>query len=481
MVAIEQLTYLIFIRRLDQAQERKERYARRFGKPVLDPIYRPDQEHLRWSNLRNLGAGLLFEVMRDEVFPFLRRVGGDETTYAQHMAGARLEISPALLARIVDSVSDLPLDNVDLSGDLYEYMLSKLSSSGQNGQFRTPRQIIDLMVAITDPKPGDKIIDPACGTAGFLVSAAEYVKQKYPSVLTDATDRRHFHHGMFAGYDFDSTMLRIGSMNMLMHGVESPDISYRDSLSEAGDADDNGFSLVLANPPFAGSLDYESTSAALQRMVRTKKTELLFLARFLKLLRPGGRAAVIVPEGVLFGSSKAHRAIREELVDRQKLDAVIKLPSGVFRPYAGVSTAILLFTKTDTAGDTDRVWFYEVTADGWSLDDKRSALLPDEKLGVTPAVALDAGEHERNNLPDLLSRWQSRTSADEQNRERTEQSFFVGRDEIVEQGYDLSMNRYKEIVVDTTEHRAPAEIIAELEQLEVEIAAGLGRLKEMLT
>ena len=278
---------------------------------------------------------------------------------------------PQLLSRVVDLIDDIPMDDRDANGDLYEYMLSKIATAGQNGQFRTPRHIIKLMVALTAPKPRDEICDPACGTAGFLVAAAEYVREHEPTVMTDAEQRRHFHQSMFHGYDFDSTMLRIGSMNMLLHGVEGPDIRYRDSLSEAGDTDAGKYTLVLANPPFAGSLTTSRTSKDLLRVVKTKKTELLFLAQFVRMLKAGGRAAVIVPDGVLFGSSKAHQDLRRMLVEEQKLDAVVKLPSGVFRPYAGVSTAILVFTKTNSGG-TDQVWFYDVRADGFSLDDKRN-------------------------------------------------------------------------------------------------------------
>src|SRR5918997_1959575 len=327
----------------------------------------------------------MFKIVGTEVFPFLRQygdqVGGDDSTYSDHMSDARFTIpSPALLSKVVDMLDDIPMHDRDTNGDLYEYMLSKIASAGQNGQFRTPRHIIQLMVAMTAPQPSDEICDPACGTAGFLVAASEYVRREHPTVMTDEQQRQHYHRSMFHGYDFDSTMLRIGSMNMLLHGVEQPDIRYRDSLSEGAAGEEGLYSLILANPPFAGSLDYESTSKDLQRVVKTKKTELLFLALFLRLLKPGGRAAVIVPDGVLFGSSKAHKDLRRTLVEDQKLDAVVSLPGGVFRPYAGVSTAILLFTKTNSGG-TDQVWFYDMTADGYSLDDKRNTIaandLPD--------------------------------------------------------------------------------------------------------
>ncbi len=457
---IEQITYLLFIRRLDDLETLAERKARRLGEEVENPMFKPGEQDLRWSKFKQLDADLMFQLVSDAVFPFLRSLGGDGTTYSQHMRDARFTVpNPGLLARVVDLLDKLPMDNRDTTGDLYEYLLSKIASAGVNGQFRTPRHIIQAMVAMTDPKPGDEICDPACGTAGFLVAASEHVRDQHPSALTDARQRHHFHNSMFHGYDFDSTMLRIGSMNMLLHGVEAPDIRYRDSLSEGASGETETYSLILANPPFAGSLDYEATSKDLQRVVKTKKTELLFLALFLKLLKPGGRAAVIVPDGVLFGSSKAHKDMRRMLVEDQKLDAIVKLPSGVFRPYAGVSTAIVFFTKTDSGG-TDEVWFYDVRADGFSLDDKRNPV-------------------EANDLPDLVARWGKR-DADERERARTDQSFFVPKDEIVQQRYDLSINRYKEIEYEEVEHRPPLEIIADIEQLELEIAQGLDELKAML-
>jgi len=458
---IEQITYLLFIRRLDDIHTREVNKARRSGQPAEIEIFKPGQEEHRWSRFKNQDPDVMFKVVGEVVFPFLRALGGDGSTYSEHMKDARFTIpTPQLLSRVVDMLDDIPMADRDTNGDLYEYLLSKIASAGVNGQFRTPRHIIKLMVELTSPKPPDEICDPAAGTAGFLVAAAEHVRREHPSVMTDTAQRAHFHASMFHGYDFDSTMLRIGSMNMLLHGVESPDIRYRDSLSEGASEDAEKYTLILANPPFAGSLDYESTSKDLQRVVKTKKTELLFLALFLKLLKPGGRAAVIVPDGVLFGSSKAHKDLRKILVEDQKLDAVVKLPSGVFRPYAGVSTAILFFSKTNSGG-TDDVWFYDVRADGYSLDDKRSPV-------------------EANDLPDVLARWGSRTTT-ERDRDRTEQSFTVPKGDIVAQGYDLSLNRYKEIVHDEVEHRPPLEIIADIEALEDEIAKGLVDLKAMLS
>ncbi|MBW0114103.1 SAM-dependent DNA methyltransferase [Pseudonocardia sp. KRD-169] len=457
---IEQITYLLFIRRLDDLQTLKEKKARVTG-VIEDPIFESNQNRLRWSRFKNDDADVMHELVTDEVFPLLRKLGGDGSTYSDHMRDARFTIpTPALLSRVVDMLDGIPMEHRDTNGDLYEYLLSKIASAGVNGQFRTPRHIINLMVAMTAPRPDDEICDPACGTAGFLVSASEYVRDTHPGALTNDTQRKHFHRSMFHGYDFDSTMLRIGSMNMLLHGIESPDIRYRDSLSEGASEDTARYTLVLANPPFAGSLDAESTAKDLQRVVKTKKTELLFLALFLKLLKPGGRAAVIVPDGVLFGSSKAHKDLRKDLVEKQKLDAIVKLPSGVFRPYAGVSTAILFFTKTDSGG-TDDVWFYDVYADGFSLDDRRNPIDDDD-------------------LPDVLTRWAARTTT-ERDRDRTDQSFCVPKADIAAQDYDLSLNRYKKIIHDDIELRPPLEIIADIEVLSEELAKGLAELKAMLS
>lgn len=476
---IEQMTYLLFIRRLDDLQTLAENRARRLGQPVVNPTFLPGHETLRWSKFKNLDPAIMHKVVGEKVFPFLRELGGDGSTYSEHMKDARFTIpTPQLLSRVVDMLDKVPMQDRDTNGDLYEYMLSKIASAGQNGQFRTPRHIIQLMVAMTDPKPTDEICDPACGTAGFLVAASEFLRDQHPSIMTDAAQWQHFNHSMFHGYDFDSTMLRIGSMNMLMHGVESPDIRHRDSLSEGASTDSDTYSLILANPPFAGSLDYESAAKDLLQTVKTKKTELLFLALFLRLLKPGGRAAVIVPDGVLFGSSTAHKTLRKMLVEEQKLDAVVKLPAGAFKPYAGVSTAILFFTKTNSGG-TDDVWFYDIQADGWSLDDKRAPLLPEDKLGSMPLSSLSDEDRLHNNLPDVLRRWRNRNA--EKARERTDQSFLIPKADIVAQGYDLSLNRYKEVVHEEVEHRPPLEIIADLERIEVEIQGGLADLKAMLT
>ena len=435
-------------------------------------MFAAGQDHLRWSRFKETAPETMFATVRDEVFPFIKGLGRngngnggdgdpDDSTYTRHMKDALFMIpAPRVLANVVDQLDTIDMADTDTKGDLYEYMLGKIASAGQNGQFRTPRHIIKLMVEMTAPTPRDVICDPACGTAGFLIAASEYlVRHHSEAIYRDEAARRRYNEGTFHGYDFDSTMLRIGSMNMLLHGVENPDIRYRDSLAQADDDEAEKYSLILANPPFAGSLDYESTARDLQQIVKTKKTELLFMALFLRLLQTGGRAAVIVPDGVLFGSSKAHKALRRMLVEEQKLDAIISMPSGVFKPYAGVSTAIVLFTRTNSGG-TDHVWFYDMRADGFSLDDKRSP------------------QPETSDLPDILARWQNRAAETE--RQRTDQSFLVPGAEIVGNDYDLSINRYKEVEYEAVEHDSPRVILARLARLEEEIAAGRKELEGLL-
>ena len=478
---IEQITYLLFIKRLDELQQTAEAAARRFGKPIENPIFNSDQKELRWTEFKGEAAPAMFKVVSEKVFPFIKELKNEreDSTYQHHMKDARFTIpNPGLLAKVVDMIDKIPMEDRDTKGDLYEYMLSKIATAGQNGQFRTPRHIIRLMVEMVAPQPRDIVCDPASGTSGYLVATGEYLREHHPEIFTNDELRHHFHERLFNGFDFDPTMLRIGSMNMLLHGVENPNIRYKDSLSEEHAGEEERYTLVLANPPFAGSLDYENTAKDLQRIVKTKKTELLFLALFLRLLKPGGRAAVIVPDGVLFGSSNAHKTLRKILVEDQKLDAVISLPGGVFKPYAGVSTAILLFTKTNSGG-TDYVWFYDVKADGQSLDDKRTKLLPDEKLGPVPRTPLSWEEHAKNNLPDVLARWTKR-AASELERPRTAQSFCVPKSDIAAQGYDLSLNRYKEAVPEEVEHRMPREILKNLSELEVEIQHCMTELQGML-
>ena len=465
---IEQLTYLLFIKRLDELHTLREHKAARTGIPIEDSVFSAEQDHLRWSRFKEAAPEQMFETVRDGVFPFIKTMGDNGqsdgeggSTYTHHMKDALFMMPTArVLANVVDQLDGIDMTNSDTKGDLYEYMLGKIATAGQNGQFRTPRHIIKLMVDMTAPAPKDVICDPACGTAGFLIAASEYLVEHHSdTIYMDAATRRRFNDHTFHGYDFDSTMLRIGSMNMLLHGVENPDIRYRDSLAEADDDEAEKYSLILANPPFAGSLDYESTAKDLQQIVKTRKTELLFLALFLRLLQTGGRAAVIVPDGMLSGSSNAHKALRKILVEDQKLDAIVSMPSGVFKPYAGVSTAILLFTKTNSGG-TDNVWFYDMQADGYSLDDKR-----------TP-------QPEKSDLADILSRWQKRDAEGE--RARTDQSFLVPKAEIADNDYDLSINRYKEVEYEAVEHDPPKMILERLEELEKEITNGRKELEGLL-
>ena len=465
LTVIEQLTYLLFIKRLDELHTLKERKVARTGGAIEDPIFSKRQDHLRWSRFKESAPEQMFATVKDEVFPFIKSLGatgdGEGTTYSRHMKDALFIIpTPRVLASVVDKLDGIAMADRDTKGDLYEYMLGKIASAGQNGQFRTPRHIIRMMVEMMAPTPKDIICDPAGGTAGFLIASSEYLIEHHgDTIYKDAKSRKKFNEGTFHGYDFDSTMLRIGSMNMLLHGVENPDIRYRDSLAESDEDDAGKYSLVLANPPFAGSLDYESTAKDLQQIVKTKKTELLFVALFLRLLQTGGRAAVIVPDGVLFGSSNAHKALRKTLVEDQKLDAIISLPSGVFKPYAGVSTAILIFTKTNSGG-TDHVWFYDMKADGYSLDDKR-----------TP-------QPDKTDIPDILKRWGKLKA--EKARPRTAQSFMVPKAEIAANDYDLSLNRYKEVEHEATEHESPKVILERLAALEAEIAKGRAELEGML-
>tara|TARA_R110001599_G_scaffold64023_4_gene179605 strand:- start:295028 stop:296437 length:1410 start_codon:yes stop_codon:yes gene_type:complete len=468
MEVIEQMTYLLFIKRLDELQTVKEKKAARTKQPIEDPIFNSKQQKLRWSVFKELGdPASLYELVADKVFPFIKTLGGEyaESTYAVHMKDARFTIpSPALLAKVVDMLDAIPMEDRDTKGDLYEYMLGKIASAGQNGQFRTPRHIIKLMVDMMAPRPSDTICDPACGTAGFLVAASEYLNTHHrDEIYADKKSTKRFNHDTFHGFDFDSTMLRVGSMNMLLHGVENPAIENRDSLSEGHAGVEGQFSLILANPPFAGSLDFEACAKDLQQIVKTKKTELLFLALFLRLLKPGGRAAVIVPDGVLFGSSKAHKELRRMLVEDHKLDGIVSMPSGVFRPYASVSTAILMFTKTNSGG-TDNVWFYDMQADGFSLDDKRNPL--------------DIGKHEFNNLPDILARWKKRDGKTSYGC--TEQSFLISKAEIAGNDYDLSINRYKKTVYEQVQYESPKKILIELKVLEEEIMQGMEELEGML-
>ena len=493
ITVIEQMTYLLFIKGLDESQAQMEKKAKVLGRPIEAPIFPEGDfrnpvtkesipfEELRWSRLKNLEPRAMHERVMSDVFPFIKSLGAEDSAFAIHMRDAIFMIPPekaGLLAKVVDLLDEIPMEGRDTKGDLYEYMLGKLSQAGDNGQFRTPRHIIQMMVELIEPKPNDIVCDPACGTAGFLVGVAEFFnRDENLHLFNDESFREHFHQGMFHGFDFDSTMLRIGSMNMMLHGVQNPGIENRDALSGTSSDKEEEFSVILANPPFAGSLDYEDCSKDLLQVVKTKKTELLFLALMLRLLKPGGRAAVIVPDGVLFGSSRAHKGLREKLVEEHQLEAVIKLPSGVFRPYAGVATAILVFRKTNTGG-TDQVWFYDIQAEGISLDDKRTPLLPEEKLGPLPQEALSEEEHAKNNLPDVLARWKNREA--EVDRQRTAQSFFVPKEEIAENDYDLSLSRYKETVYEEVDYDPPKDILNRIAELDEAISEGRKKLEGMV-
>lgn len=456
---IEQFTYLMFIKQLDEVEIKNEADAELFGMDY-EGLFPKDKPYLRWHNFKNIGsADEMYEIMSTELFPFIKGLKGEgESSYARFMKDAIFKIpSGNLLQKIVTGIDGLNTGEADVKGDLYEYLLNKLATSGTNGQFRTPRHIIKMMVNLIKPVPTDTICDPAMGTAGFLIGAEEYLRETYPDLFLDADLKNHFNNKMFNGFDMDSTMLRIGAMNLISHYVDNPQIEYRDSLSQ-NNYDENKYSLILANPPFKGSLDYDVVSESLLSVCKTKKTELLFIALFLRSLKIGGRCACIVPDGVLFGSSKAHKSIRKELIENNQLHAVISMPSGVFKPYAGVSTAILVFTKTTTGG-TDKVWFYDMKADGYSLDDKRS-------------------EVEENDIPDIIYRYEHLDK--EVDRKRTEQSFFVPKEEIVENDYDLSINKYKEIVYEKIEYRPTQEILSDIEKLNKEIDESIKELQSLL-
>ncbi len=454
---IEQFTYLLFIKNLDEIETRKESEALLLGFPYIG-MFPANRQALRWSRFKNEEATQMYQTVAPEVFPFIKSLhANQDSAYTKYMGDAIFKIpTPQMLTKLVDMIDVLPL-TPDTKGDLYEYLLSKVATAGTNGQFRTPRHIIDMMVKLMKPTPSDVIVDPAAGSAGFLVSAQQYLRDNHADLFHNQGLKEHFNNDMFYGFDMDRTMLRIGAMNMMLHGVDNPNIEYKDSLSEQN-KDEDKYTLILANPPFKGSLDYEAVSADLLKVTKTKKTELLFLSLFLRILKTGGRCASIVLDGVLFGSSKAHKDIRKEIVENHKLEAVISLPSGVFKPYAGVSTAILILTKT-TVGGTDHVWFYDMKADGYSLDDKRQPI-------------------SENDIPDIIERFNNLES--EKTRQKTDQSFFVSVDEIRETGYDLSINKYKEIEYEEVEYEAPSIILKKIQTLEKEIQQGLKELEKMI-
>lgn len=470
---IEQITYLMFIHDLDESDNKKSKECAMLGLPFTsvfnDDVVIGDRTidgmQLKWSVFHDMPADKMYSIIQEWVFPFIKTLHADKNSaYSKYMDDAIFKVpTPLLLTKVVDSLDEIydlmsQEKDIDIRGDVYEYLLSKIATAGRNGQFRTPRHIIRMIVELMKPQPNEIICDPACGTSGFLVTASEYLRENFKEeIYFDRQKKDHYMNHMFYGYDMDRTMLRIGAMNMMTHGVESPYIEYRDSLSDQN-PDRDKYSLILANPPFKGSLDADSVSADLLKVCKTKKTELLFLALFLKMLKVGGRCACIVPDGVLFGSSKAHKAIRKELIENNKLEAVISMPSGVFKPYAGVSTGILIFTKTNHGG-TDNVWFYNMTADGYSLDDKRTKVT-------------------ENDIPDIIQRFNALDN--EKERKRTDKSFFVTKKEIVENDYDLSINKYKEIEYEKIEYPPTKDIMKEILEINNEIAKELKELSDLL-
>lgn len=469
---MEQITYLMFIKLLDDNQTKKEASASAMGltaSSIKGRVFGDGEcvidkdlnlkiayKDLRWQNFKNEEPSKMFVRMRDYIFPFMKNLsGGKDTAFARYMKDSIFMIpTPRILAKVIDGLDGLDMTDKDSMGDVYEYLLNKIASSGENGQFRTPRHIIDMMVKLMKPTLADTICDPAMGSAGFIASSANYVAENQKDDLLKKENIEKFQNKMFSGFDTDPTMLRIGAMNMMLNGVENPHIEYRDSLSDENE-DRNKYTLILANPPFTGSLDYEAVNKDLLAMAKTKKTELLFLILFTKMLEVGGRCASIVPDGVLFGSSNAHKSIRKEIIENQCLTAVISMPSGVFKPYAGVSTAILIFTKTN-AGGTNKVWFYDMRADGFSLDDKRSLI-------------------KENDIPDIIERFNNLEA--EPNRKRTDKSFMVDKSEIVANGYDLSINKYKKTEYIPEVFDTPKNILAEIKKLHAEIAEELERLE----
>ena len=466
---LEQMTYLFFMKMLDDAQRTKEANANAFGVSVKDPTFKEGMWHnpetdkdvpyknLRWSTFKNMEAEAMYKLISKDVFIFIKNLNdGKDSAYSKFMQNATFLIqSPRSLVKIIEGIDSLDMNNRDTMGDVYEYVLGKMAASGNNGQFRTPRHIIRMMVELMQPTLKDTICDAAMGSAGFIVESAKYIQENYKTELLKKENSEHYKNGMLHGFDTDATMLRIGAMNLMLHGVDNPDIAYRDSLS-TDNTDENKYSLCLANPPFTGSLDYEAVSKSLLAITKTKKTELLFLALFVRMLQIGGRCASIVPDGVLFGNSTGHKSIRKEIIDNQRLQAVISMPSGVFKPYSGVSTAILIFTKTN-AGGTDKVWFYDMKADGFSLDDKRAVVA-------------------ENDIPDIVARFHNLDA--EKSRTRKEQSFLVPVEVIRANDYDLSINKYKEVEKVKVEYEEPSVVLGRIESLQSEITAAIAEFRE---
>ena len=472
ITVLEQITYLMFMKLLDDNQLRAEANASILGVPLKNKVFQDgvcvisenphvetEYRNLRWSVFHNFEPSEMLTNIQNYVFPFIKTIGeGKDTAFSRYMKDTVFLIPTAkVLAKVVDGIDSMDMNNKDIMGDIYEYLLGKIASAGENGQFRTPRHIINMMVELMQPTLHDRVLDPAMGSAGFLLSSAAYVSGHQKNELMKTDNMKYYKSGMFSGFDTDQSMLRIGAMNMMLHGVEDPNIRYQDSLS-GENTERDAYSLIMANPPFTGSVFREEISKDLLALCKTRKTELLFMALFVKMLKVGGRCASIVPDGVLFGSSSAHKALRKELVENQQLKAVISMPSGVFKPYAGVSTAILVFTKTN-AGGTDKVWFYDMKADGFSLDDKRTPI-------------------DQSDIPDIIARF--RHPEGEENRERTDQSFFVSKDEIVSNNYDLSINKYKKIEYVAVEYPPTKDILAEIEVINKQVEAETAELRKQL-
>ena len=469
ITAVEQITYLMFIKLLDDNQQKDESKANSlgirlerkiFGEGICviseNPHLEANYEDMRWHVFHNFDPETMFRTVRDYVFPFIKTIG--DSTFSKYMNSATFLIpTPLVLSKIVDGIDAMDMNNKDIMGDVYEYLLSKISVSGKNGQFRTPRHIINMIVELMQPTLNDNVLDPAMGSAGFLLSSIRYVGEHQEDDLMVPEKRDYYRSKLVTGFDTDQSMLRIGAMNLMLHGVDSPNIKYQDSLSN-DNIEREAYSMIMTNPPFAGSLFPDQVSKDLLSLANTKKTELLFVALFIEMLKIGGRCASIVPDGVLFGISNAHKSLRKELVENQKLTAVISMPSGVFKPYAGVSTAILIFTKTNTGG-TDKVWFYDMKADGFSLDDKRATV-------------------KENDIPDIIERFHNLNN--EEDRKRTDQSFFVPKEEITKNGYDLSINKYKEKEYIPVEYPPTSKILADIEKLDQEVAKNLAELKKLL-
>ena len=477
-IDIQQITYLIFIKSLDDNQIKQERIvndqiAHGIKALLKNPVFKQgiftDKDNnisvpytdLRWSVFRHFEPRKMFDNLKNNVFPFIKKLKSDKATaFANFMEKADFAIAtPYILSKIVDSLSDetLGFSDKDLMGDCYEYLLSKMATSGDNGQFRTPRHIAQMMVELVKPSLKDIIADPAMGTAGFLTSAAKYIQSHYAKDLLNKANNAHFHNKMFTGFDTDTDMLRIGCMNMTLHNVDNPTIKYNNSLSQ--DYDEKGkYSLILANPPFSGSLEPSTVSKSLNAISGgTKKTELLFLSLFLRLLQIGGRCASIVPVGVLNNTNeKAYTILRKELVENQKLEAVIFMPSGIFQPYSGVQTGIIIFTKTNSGG-TGKVWFYNMENDGFTLNVKRDPI-------------------DDNDIPDIVARFNNLKA--ESNRTHKDKSFLVSKDEIAQNDYVLSFNKYQQKEIVQQEYRSVQDIlnsIATLEKQFKDVMAEIGK------